>query len=350
MQFTAAQIASIVEGEIQGNAEETINHPAKIEEGKQGSICFLMNPKYEEHIYSSDASVVIIDKKIALKSDVKPTLIWVSDAYSSFTKLLQMYEQMKKEQKKPYENHASEWKDKVEMHAFVSIGDQCEFGSDVKLNANVTIGNKVKIGSNTVIYPGVTIYDDCVIGDNCIIHANTVIGSDGFGFAPQSTGDYDKIPQLGNVLIGNSVEIGSNVSIDRATMGSTIIEDGVKLDNLIQIAHNVRIKANTVIAAQTGISGSTTIGENCMIGGQVGFVGHIEIANGSKFQAQSGVAKSIKEPNLAWNDTPAFAYRDAVKAQIIYRKLPSLNNRINQLEKELKRLKSNLDDQISTND
>ncbi len=324
MEFTAHQIANYVNGTIEGDQSIAANHPAKIEEAKHGSICFLANNKYLEHIYSSDASIVLIDKKIRLSKPVKPTLIWVNDAYSAFGKLLSYY------QKETQLVDASTY----------YVSPSAKIGKAVVISPNCYIGDEVQIGDHCILYPNVSVYHNCVIGNHCIIHSGTVIGSDGFGFAPQPDGTYKKIPQIGNVVIGNNVELGANVCIDRATMGSTKIGNGVKLDNLIQVAHNVIIEDNTVIAAQSGIAGSTIIKENCMIGGQVGIVGHIEIAAGSKIQAQSGISRSIKKPNQAWNDSPAFAYRDALKSQVIYRNLPELQKRIELLEATIKQLKS----------
>jgi len=320
---TAEALASILNGQIEGNSKAIATFPSKIEEGKEGSICFLSNKKYVDFIYNSDASIVVIDKSIALSKQVKPTLIWVSDAYSAFSKLLEFYN-AEVAQYKPETYY---------LHPEAKIGD------NVSIGPNCFIGKDVRIGNNCIIHPNVVIYHECIIGNNCIIHSGAIIGADGFGFAPQDDGSYKKIPQIGNVIIGNDAEIGANVTIDRATMGATKIGNGVKLDNLIQIAHNVVIEDNTVIAAQTGIAGSTTIKENCMIGGQVGIVGHIEIAAGTKIQAQSGIATSIKEPNKAWNDTPAFEYGAAIRSQVVYKKLPELLKRIEALEKELAHLK-----------
>lgn len=323
MEFTAHQIAGYVNGTIEGDESIAANHPAKIEEAQNGSICFLANNKYVEHIYSSNASIVLIDKKISLSKPVKPTLIWVSDAYSAFSQLLSYY------QKETTTADTSTY----------YVSPSAKIGKEVVINPNCFIGDEVVIGDHCILHPNVSIYHNCVIGNNCIIHSGTVIGSDGFGFAPQADGTYKKIPQIGNVVLGNEVELGANVCIDRATMGSTKIGNGVKLDNLIQVAHNVVIEDNTVIAAQTGIAGSTIIKENCMIGGQVGIVGHIEIAAGSKIQAQSGISRSIKKPNQAWNDSPAFAYRNALKSQVIYRNLPELQKRIELLESTIEQLK-----------
>jgi len=259
MEFTAHQIASFLNGTIEGDQLIAANHPAKIEEADNGSICFLANQKYVEYIYTCSASIVIIDKKISLDKPVKPTLIWVSDAYSAFSKLLNFY---KKETQQ------------ADTSTYY-VSPTAKIGKDVVINPNCYIGDEVQIGDHCIIYPNVSIYNHCIIGKHCIIHSGTVIGADGFGFVPQADGSYQKIPQIGNVIIGDNVELGANVCIDRATMGSTKIGNGVKLDNLIQVAHNVVIEDNTVIAAQTGVAGSTTIKENCMIGGQVGIVGQI---------------------------------------------------------------------------
>jgi len=322
MQLSASEIAGYINGKIEGDEAVKVNHPAKIEDGKSGSICFLANKKYVDHIYQTEASIVLIDESIELNKPVKPTLIWVSNAYAAFTSLLEQYQKANKQT--------------VNEIDLAVVSPSAEIGEGTTIGANAYVGANVKIGKNCIIYPNVTIHHSCEVGDNCIIHSGTVIGADGFGFAPQADGTYKKIPQVGNVVIGNGVEIGSNCCIDRATMGSTKIKDGVKLDNLIQIAHNVVLEENTVIAAQTGIAGSTNIGANCMIGGQVGIVGHIKIAPGTKIQAQSGIAKTIEEPNKAWNDSPAFGYRAALKSQAIYKNLPDLLSRIEELENQLK--------------
>lgn len=325
MQFTVKQIAELIEGKVIGNEELLINNFAKIEEGRSGDICFLSNKNYLNYIYTCNATAVIIDEKFNLEKEIKPTLIRVKNAQEKFAILLRFYQnQIKNDLEAGYFD-----KSKAFIHP------TAEINSTAKIGNFCYVGAGVKIGKNSFIYPNTTIYNNCTIGDNCIIHSNSVIGSDGFGFQPDENGNYIKVPQLGNVVIGNDVEIGSNVSIDKATIGSTVIEDGVKLDNLIQVGHNVVIQKNTVIAAQTGIAGSTKIEANCIIGGQVGIVGHIKIAKGSKIQAQSGIASSIKEENKAWNDSPAFDYRNALKSQVIYRTLPSLLKRIEVLEKEI---------------
>lgn len=338
MKISATQLNEILNGEIVGNADVLVSSPAKIEEAQSGSISFLANPKYENYAYSTQASILIVADSFQPKAAISSTMIKVKDPYAAFTSLLQFYQKMTHQKPEGIEQ-PSHIADSAQIDegcfvgAFTYISEQSSIGSHTILHQQVFIGPNVKIGKNCVLHSGVKIYKDCVIGDHCIIHSNTVIGSDGFGFSPNATGSFDKIPQLGNVVIGNHVEIGSNVCIDRATIGSTLIHDGVKLDNLIQIAHNVEIMENTVIAAQSGVSGSTKIGKNCMIGGQVGFVGHIEIAAGTKVQAQSGVNKSITQPNTAVYGSPALDYKDFVKSYVIFRKLPEVEKRVQELEK-----------------
>jgi UDP-3-O-[3-hydroxymyristoyl] glucosamine N-acyltransferase len=343
MQFTAAQIAMLVQGTVEGDPGVTVNSFGKIEEAKEGQLSFLANPKYEDFLYSTSASVIIINQNLALKQPVQATLIKVPDAYSAFAQLLSAYQEMMSKQlrgiQEPSHIPASaKIGENVYIGAFSFIGENVEIGDNVKIYPQVFIGNDVKIGENTILHPGVKIYHQCVAGKNVTIHAGSIIGSDGFGFAPQQDGTYKKIPQIGNVVIGDNVEIGSNCSIDRATIGSTVIHAGAKLDNLIQIAHNVEIGSFTVIAAQSGISGSTKIGKNVMIGGQAGIVGHVLIADGTKINAQSGVTKSIKEPNQAVSGSPAFEYGATLRSQAVQRNLPVLEKRISELEKIIQQL------------
>ncbi|UAY52406.1 UDP-3-O-(3-hydroxymyristoyl)glucosamine N-acyltransferase [Ferruginibacter albus] len=343
MQFSAIQIAAIINGKIEGDPNETVASFGKIEEAQKGQLAFLANPKYEDFLYCTQASVVIINESQELKQPVSCTLIRVKDAYSAFAILLDKYQQIQTQQMQGIEEpayiHATAKKgENIFIGAFTYISEKVIIDNNVKLFPNVFVGNNVIIGENTIIHPGVKIYHDCVIGKNVVIHAGTVIGSDGFGFAPQADGSYKKVPQIGNVVIEDNVEIGSNTTIDRATIGSTIIKAGAKLDNLLQIAHNVEIGNNTVIAAQSGISGSTKVGNNVMIGGQVGLVGHIQIADGSKINAQSGVSKSIKIPNTAVTGSPAFDYTAALRSQAINRNLPELEKRIKELERIIKEL------------
>lgn len=342
MQFSAAQIASIINGAIEGDPGATVGSFGKIEEAREGQLAFLANPKYEDFLYNTSASIIIINEAQVLKEPVNATLIRVPDAYSSFAQLLSTYQNLVAKQLNGIQqpSHIAATAtigENVYVGAFSYIGEKSRVGENVKIHPQVYVGNDVKIGANTTLHPGVRIYQGCQIGAGVTIHAGTVIGSDGFGFAPQSDGTYKKVPQIGNVIIEDNVEIGSNCSIDRATIGSTIIHSGAKLDNLIQIAHNVEIGSYTVIAAQSGVSGSTKIGKNVMIGGQVGIVGHITIADGSKINGQSGVTKSIKFP-LAVTGSPASNYVDALRAQAVSRNLPELEKRIKELEKQILQL------------
>lgn len=344
MQVTAAQIAQLLNGTIEGNPEAIINTFSKIEEAGAQSLCFIANPKYIPYLYSSPAAVVVVAKDFVAEKAFTTTLIRVEDAYAAFAQLLQMYETITGAQKKKGIEAQSFVADtaKVDETAYIGafsyISAGAVIGKNVQIYPNVFIGEQVVVADNTVIHPMVSIYKDCEIGANVIIHSGTVIGSDGFGFAPKADGTYDKVPQIGNVIIEDHVEIGANTCIDRATMGATVIKAGVKLDNLLQIAHNVEIGSNTVIAAQTGISGSTKLGANCVIGGQAGIVGHITLANGTKINAQSGVSKTIKQEGTAISGSPAFDYKSEVKSQIVFRQLPEMLDRINKLEAELKAL------------
>jgi UDP-3-O-[3-hydroxymyristoyl] glucosamine N-acyltransferase len=343
MQFSAAQIASLIEGQIEGDPGKSVGSFAKIEEAKSGQLAFLANPKYEEFLYTTGASVIIINESQEVKASVSATLIKVPDAYSAFAQLLRKYQEMMTQQLSGIQQPSfiaptASIGEGVYVGAFAYIGEGVVIGNNAKIFPHSYIGNQVKIGEETIVHPGVKIYHDCVVGRKVIIHAGTVIGSDGFGFAPQTDGTYQKIPQIGNVVIEDFVEIGANATIDRATMGSTIIRQGAKLDNLIQIAHNVEVGQHTVIAAQAGVSGSTKIGNNVMIGGQAGIVGHITIADGSKINAQSGVSKSIKFPNSAVTGSPAYDYGAALRAQVAGRNLPELEKKIKELEKQIARL------------
>lgn len=337
MQFSAAQIAQIINGTVEGDAEAIVHSFGKIEEAKTGQLSFLANPKYEDFLYSTHASVIIVNQHQQLKQPITATLIRVADAYSSFATLLDKYQQIRTQQltgiQQPvYIDPSAKTGDNIFIGAFAYLGEKVVVGDGSKIFPGVYLGNNVIIGNNTILYPGVKIYHDCVIGSNVVIHAGTVIGSDGFGYAPQQDGSLKKVPQIGNVVIEDGVEIGANTTIDRATIGSTLIRSGAKLDNLLQIAHNVDIGNNSVIAAQSGVSGSTKIGKNVMIGGQAGIVGHIQIADGSKINAQSGVSKSIKIPNSAVTGSPAYDYTAALRSQAISRNLPQLEKRIKDLE------------------
>ena len=350
MQFTALQIATMINGTVEGDPKVTVSKVSKIEEAGEGSLSFVANPKYEEYIYSSDASIIIISEQQELTAPVKSTIIRVKDAYGSFALLLEKYNEIISgsgktgiEQPSFITTSASIGKNAY-IGAFAYIGENAKIGDNVKIYPGCYVGDNAVIANDTKLFAGVTVYNNCVIGKRCVLHSGVIIGGDGFGFAPQPDATYKKVPQIGNVVIEEDVEIGSNTTIDRATMGSTIIRKGVKLDNLIQIAHNVEIGENTVIAAQTGISGSTKIGRNCIIGGQVGIVGHIQIADGTRINAQSGVSKSITVNNSAITGSPAFDYKSSLKSQAIFRNLPELTQRLQKLEdtvQELTELLSN---------
>jgi len=337
MKFTATQIAEILEGEIVGNPNIEVSKLAKIEEGEEGALTFLSNPKYQPFLYTTKASVTIVNKDFVAEKKITTTLIKVSDAYQAFSKVLAFYHEVKNQKKGRENPHymASSAKIGVEEYigAFAYIGKNVVIGKNVKIYPNVFIGDNVTIGNHCTFFAGVKINSDTIIGNNCIIDAGSIIASDGFGFAPHKDGTYSKIPQTGNVIIEDNVDIGAACTIDRATMGSTIIREGVKLDNQIQIAHNVEIGKHTVIAAQTGVAGSTKIGNNCMIGGQVGIGGHIIIGDNVKVQGQSGVTKNIKN-NLVIKGTPAYSYADFNKSYVHFRNLSKIVAKIDKLEKE----------------
>ena len=343
MEFTAAQIAMMINGTIEGNADTAVASFGKIEDAVAGQLAFLANPKYEEFLYTTQASIIILSNTQELKNPINATIIRVPDAYSAFATLLDKYQQIQTQQlagiQQPvYIDAKAKIGDQVFIGAFVYIGEGAIIGNGVKIFPHTYIGNHVIIAENTIIHPGVKIYHHCIIGKNVIIHAGTIIGGDGFGFAPQADGSFKKVPQIGNVIIEDNVEIGSNTTVDRATIGSTLIKSGAKLDNLLQIAHNVEVGNNSVIAAQSGISGSTKIGNNVMIGGQVGIVGHLLIADGTKINAQSGVSKSIKTANTAVTGSPAFDYSASLRSQAMLRRLPDLEKRIKELEKMVNEL------------
>ena len=341
MEFTVKQIAGLLGGEIEGNDNLKISQLSKIEEGKSGTISFLSNLKYEPYLYTTEASAVIVDKRFEPKKAFKTTLIRVENSYTAFTQLLQQYEQIIKGEKRgieqpSYIGEGSTLGENLYLGAFAYIGLNCRIGKNVKIYPQAYIGDNVKIGDGTVVHPGVRIYNNTVIGENCTFFANAVIGSDGFGFAPQADGTYKTIPQLGNVVIEDNVSVGACSSIDCATIGSTIIRQGVKLDNLVQVGHNVEIGKNTVIAAQAGIAASTKIGENCVIGGQAGFNGHITVPNGTKVGGQAGITRTWTEEGLSLNGTPALEIKDSLRAAAIFRKLPLLEKRVQALEKHNK--------------
>lgn len=338
MQFTAQQIASLLNGTVEGDPSVAVNQLAKIEEATQGTLSFLANPKYEPFLYTTNASIVIVNNDQVLAEAVKATLIRVENAYSSFSVLLEAYNTIKLDKsgiEQPCFIHPSaQIGENVYIGAFAYIGPGVKLGDKSKVYPNTYIGDNVTIGQNTTLFAGVKVYFDCVLGDNVIVHSGAIIGSDGFGFAPNSDGTYNKISQIGNVILEDNVEVGSNTTIDRATMGSTVVHKGAKLDNLLQIAHNVEIGSNTVIAAQTGISGSTKVGDNCVVGGQVGMVGHISIANGSQIMAKSGINKNIVEEGKKWGGIPFFApYMENLRVESAASRLPALEKRVIELEK-----------------
>ena len=343
MEFTAATIAGFLKGEIEGNPDTVVNSVAKIEEGHIGALSFLANPKYEHYIYTTGSSVILVNKNFVPSSKVTATLIRVENAYEAFASLLRLVDQARPRKKGIHPSAVIEPTAKIGAEVYIGpysyIGENCLVEDNCSVYPHTYIGDNTRVGKNCTLYSGVKIYHDCVLGESCIIHAGTVIGSDGFGFAPQSETEFMKIPQLGNVVLEDHVEIGANVAIDRATMGSTIIHKGVKLDNLIQIGHNVEVGENTVMAGQTGIAGSTKIGKNCMFGGQVGISGHLKIADGTKIGAQSGIPGDVKEENSILLGYPAINYKDFFRSSVIFRKLPELLTRINSLEKDIKILK-----------
>ena len=337
MEFTAEQIAGILGGEIVGNPEARVSKLAKIEEGEKGALTFLANPKYKQYIYSTAASITIVGMDFVPEKELTTTLIKVEDAYKAFSTLLEYYNQVKLNksgiEEPVYVSESASYGENVYLGAFAYLGNNVKLGENVKIYPNVYVGDNVTIGDNSTVFSGAKIYSETVVGSHCTIHSGAVVGADGFGFAPNDKGEFDKVPQTGNVILEDHVDIGASTTIDRATLGSTVIRRGVKLDNHIQIAHNVEIGRNTVIAAQTGIAGSTKIGENCMIGGQVGIVGHITIGNNVKIQAQSGIGRNVKD-NEVLQGSPALNYGDYNKSYVHFKNLPSLANRVHQLEKK----------------
>jgi len=338
MKFTAEQIAGILEGEIVGDPNIEVSRLSKIEEGAVGSLTFLSNPKYINYIYTTKASITIVNNTFVPESPITTTLIKVADAYKSFSKLLEFYNQVKLNKSgietPSFISGSAKYGENLYLGSFSYIGDNVVLGDHVKIYPGSFIGDNVVIGNNVIIFAGSKIYSETIIGNNCTIHSGTIIGADGFGYAPNEDGTYNKIPQIGNVIIEDNVDIGANSTIDRATLGSTVIRAGVKLDNQIQIAHNVEIGRNTVIAAQSGIAGSTKVGENCMIGGQVGIVGHLTIGNNVRIQAQAGVAGNIKD-NEILQGSPTFGYSDFSKSYVHFKNLPKLVKEIEELKKQI---------------
>lgn len=344
MEFSALQIATVLNGTIEGNPEVKVNNFSKIEEGKPGTLTFLANPKYEHFIYHTEASIVLVNNDFTPTEPIKATLIKVANAYASLAILLNMVEQAKEKKagidSTAYISTSAIIKENCYIGNFAYIGDNVKVGHNCKIYPNTYIGDNVTLGDNCIVYPHVTIYEDCIIGNNCILHAGCVIGSDGFGFAPEGE-SYKKIPQLGNVILEDNVEIGANTTIDRAVMDSTIIRKGVKLDNLVQIAHNVEVGENTVMAAQVGIAGSTKVGRHCMFGGQVGLSGHIHIADNVILGAQCGVISDVKEQTTLLG-APAINAKNFMRSSAIFNRLPDIYRQINQMQRELEQLKKEL--------
>lgn len=344
MEFSAQQIASLLDGTVEGDKNIKISSLSKIEEGKIGSLSFLSNTLYTPFIYETDASVVILNHSIQLDRPTKPTLtlIRVEDSYTSFAKLLEIYYEIKQNKKgieqPSFISPTVKLGNDCYVGAFAYIGENVKIGNNVKIYPHCFIGDNVTIGDNSVFFSGVKIYYDCIIGNHCTIHASTVVGSDGFGFAPNSENNYKKIPQIGNVIIEDHVEIGSNTSIDRATMGSTIIRKGAKLDNLVQIAHNVEIGENAILAGGAFVAGSSKLGKNVMMGGQAGVVGHVKVADGVKIAGQSGVASNIEKEGIVVQGSPAFPIGDYQRSYVLFRSFQKLNDRIRTLETEIKKL------------
>jgi UDP-3-O-[3-hydroxymyristoyl] glucosamine N-acyltransferase len=343
MKFTAEQIATVLDGKVVGNPNAEVSSFSKIEEGVEGSLTFLANPKYESYIYTTKATITIVNDSFEPESAVNSTMIQVEDAYMAFTKLLTFYDQARKDSKNGIEQPSTISENVLYgadfyLGSFSYIGSNVKIGNNVKIYPNCFVGDNVELGNNVTLFAGAKIYHDSIIGNNCVFHSGVIIGSDGFGFAPDSDGTYVKIPQIGNVIVEDNVEIGASTTVDRATMGSTIIRNGVKLDNQIQIAHNVEIGENTVIAAQTGVAGSTKIGKNCVIGGQVGFAGHIVIGNNVRIQAQSGVGRNVKD-NEILQGSPAYTYSDYSKSYVHFRNLTKIVAELEELKKTINKNK-----------
>ncbi len=346
MEIPAKILAQILNGTIEGDPNVTVNRPSKIEEGGPGSISFLGNPRYEQYAYTTTASILLVGKDFVPKSPIKATLIRVEDVYTSVALLMAKFGEQAAQAQVPSGisklasiHPSAKLGENVSIGAFCVVEEGVEIGDNACLHAQVFVGKNVRIGANTTLFPGVKVLFDCEIGQNCTFHPGVIIGGDGFGFAPQADGSYQKIPQLGKVIIEDEVDIGANSCVDRASIGATILRRGVKIDNLCQIAHNVEIGENTVIAAVSGIAGSTKIGKNCLIGGQVGIAGHLNIADGTKIQALSGVGSNVKTPDQAIGGYPAFAYSEFIRAHMVFKNLPELQQKLLMMEKELEELK-----------
>jgi UDP-3-O-[3-hydroxymyristoyl] glucosamine N-acyltransferase len=342
MNFTASVIAEFLKGSVEGNPEATVSDISKIEEGKPGTLSFLANPKYERYIYDTQSSIVIVNADFQPQKAISATLVRVENAYESFAALLRLYEQSKPRKsgisKMASISDSASLGKELYVGDFTVISENASIGDNVQLYPQVYVGDHVKIGEGTILHPGVKVYEGCVIGAHCVIHAGAIIGGDGFGFAPNQDNNYEKVPQVGKVILEDHVEIGANSTVDRATMGATVLRKGVKLDNLVMIAHNVEVDENTVIAAQSGISGSTKVGKNCMFGGQVGLIGHINIASGVKIAGQSGITKDIKEDGIVVQGSPAFEFGPYQRSYLLFRNLPKLREQINELERKVKGL------------
>ena len=340
MKFTASQIAGILEGDLEGNPDIAVDKLAKIEEGEHGSLTFLANPKYTPYIYTTKSSITIVNRDFVAEHDLSTTLIKVDDAYESFSKLLSYYDQVKSNktgiEDPSFIDKTATYGENCYIGAFSYIGENSKLGNNVKIYPNAFVGDNVILGDNVIVFAGGKIHSDSIIGNNCVIHSGAIVGSDGFGFAPNANGEFNKIPQTGNVILEDNVDVGAGTTIDRATLGSTILRKGVKLDNQIQIAHNVEIGEHTVIAAQSGVAGSAKIGKHCMIGGQVGIVGHITIGDNVRIQAQSGIGRNIKSGEII-QGSPALTYGDYNKSYVHFKNLPKIINRINELEKKIGR-------------
>lgn len=340
MEISIEQVAQLIGGRVEGNGSSTVNRLEKIEEATEGSIAFLANPKYLPYIYSTGASAVIVKSDFEPEKDIKTALIKVDDPYSAFAKLLEEYQKLTAKVKTgieqpSFQHDTSTFGESVYLGAFSYLGENVKVGNNTKVYPNVYLGDNVEVGENTILHPGVKIYANCKVGSNCVLHSGVVVGSDGFGFAPQADGTYKSIPQTGNVVIEDHVDIGANTTIDCATMGSTVIRSGVKIDNLVQIAHNVEVGKNTAIASQAGLSGSAKIGENCQIGGQAGITGHLNLANKTIIGPQSGVPKTITEEGKVWFGSPIMEHKEFLRASVILRNLPNLIARVKELEKKL---------------
>jgi UDP-3-O-[3-hydroxymyristoyl] glucosamine N-acyltransferase len=339
MEFSANDIAGLLGGEVEGDGSVKVNNVSKIDQGIPGTLAFLANPAYAKYIYSTKASVVLVNRDFKAENELSCTLIRVDDAYAAIAKLLNYYEQSKPRkvgiEQPSFISDSATVGEQVYVGAFAYVGENATIGRNVKIYPNVYIGDEVTVGDNTILYAGVKVYAGCQVGKNCILHAGSVVGADGFGFAPTSDGSYDKIAQVGNVQIHDRVEIGANTTIDRATMGSTIIHEGVKIDNLVQIAHNVEVGKNTVIVAQVGVAGSAKIGKNGMIGGQVGIAGHIRIGDNVKIGAQSGISNNVKDNSTLFG-TPAFGHRDFMKSYAVFKNLPQLRSDVIEHGRKLK--------------